>query len=214
MPRSNVFISAKMASQTVPVQKLACLGLLCLSLLAVLELPAFAAGSAKSSYGVDLTGQPVPSLTNQQTKAVVLLFVASDCPVSNRYLPQIRRLKSEFEPQNVAFWVIYPNPADTASVIRQHQKDYGKIGEEIRDPNHTLVQLAHVKITPEAAVLLPDGNGFHEVYVGRIDNRYIDFGNQRPHATQHDLQDAIAAVLHGNTASRPTGQPVGCFIVN
>lgn len=188
--------------------------LLFLPLFAIFLLPALTATAVDNSYGFDLAGNPISSLANKQTKAVVLLFVASDCPVSNRYLPQIRRLESEYGPQHVAFWVIYPNSADTVSVIRQHQKDYGRIGDEIRDPNHTLVRLAHVKVTPEAAVLLPDGKGFHEVYVGRIDNRYIDFGQQRPHATKHDLQDAVAAVVHGSTASRPTGQPVGCFIVN
>ena len=185
-----------------------------LSVIAMALLPALAAPADNRPYGTDLSGQPVLSLANQQTKAIVLVFVASDCPISNRYLPQIRRLQKEFGPQHVAFWVIYPNPGDTVAVIRQHQKSYGTIADEIRDPNHRLVQLARAKVTPEAAVLVPQDRGFKEVYLGRIDNRDIDFGQQRPQATQHDLQDAIAAVVHGNTTPRPTGRPVGCFIVD
>jgi len=188
--------------------------LLSLSLFVLFFASAWAAPTGQGLYGVDLDGHPIPSLANSQTKAVVLFFVASDCPISNRYVPQIRRLETEFGPQHVAFWVVYPNPGDTVDVIRQHQKSYGKMPDEIRDPNHTLVQLARAKVTPEAAVLVPEGRGFKETYRGRIDNRYIDFGQQRPHATQHDLQDAIAAVVHGNTTPRPTGRPVGCFIVN
>lgn len=180
----------------------------------MLSLAASAASAAVGPYGVDLDGRPVPSLTDKQTQAVVLLFVASDCPISNRYVPQIRRLEHEFGPQHVAFWVIYPNPGDTASVVLQHEKDYGSIGNEIRDPNHMLVQLSHARVTPEAAVLVPSQTGFREVYLGRIDNRYIDFGQQRPQATRHDLQDAIAAVVHGNTGPRPEERPVGCYIVN
>ena len=185
-----------------------------LLLFPVLSLPAFAAPAPKAPYGVDLSGQPILRLSDSSTKVVVLLFVATDCPVSNRYVPQIRRLQSEFEPQHVAFWVIYPNPADTSAVISQHRQDFGKVATEIRDPDHTLVQLAHAKITPEAAVLMPDKSGFHEIYLGRIDNRYIDFGRQRPHATQHDLQDAISAALQGSTLTRPSHRPVGCYIVN
>lgn len=201
MQRNNAFISHRRILQV-------------LLLIAMPLIPAFAASTVRSPYGVDLSGQPVLSLAGKQTKAIVLVFVASDCPISNRYLPQIRRLDAEFGPQHVAFWVVYPNPGDTVDVIRQHQKSYGKIADEIRDPNHTLVQLARARVTPEAAILVPQGSGFKEIYRGRIDNRYIDFGQQRPQATQHDLQDAIAAVVQGNTNPRPTGRPVGCFIVN
>ncbi|HET9086347.1 MAG TPA: redoxin domain-containing protein [Acidobacteriaceae bacterium] len=189
----------------------------CLPVLLLFDVLLFStitASAAQAPYGVDLSGRPVLRLADSQTKVVVLLFIATDCPVSNRYVPQIRRLQAEFEPQHVAFWVIYPNPADTSVAIRQHQQDFGKIAAEIRDPDHALVQLAHAKITPEAAVLLPDKSGFHEVYVGRIDNRYIDFGRQRPHATQHDLQDAIQAALRGSAVIHPSERPVGCYIVN
>ena len=188
--------------------------LLCAALSLACILPANAAIAAKGSYGFDLSGKPVTRLTSNQTKAVVLLFLATDCPISNRYLPQIKQLENAFAPQHVAFWVVYPNPGDTASVIRQHQREYGTNGEEIRDPNHTLVELAHARITPEAAVLVPAGEGLREVYAGRIDNRYIDLGQQRPRATEHDLRDAIAAVLRGSKIRRPAGPPVGCFIVN
>ena len=61
---------------------------------------------------------------------------------------------------------------------------------------------------------MPDKSGFHEIYLGRIDNRYIDFGRQRPQATQHDLQDAISAALQGSTLTRPSHRPVGWYIVN
>ena len=38
----------------------------------------------------------------------MLVFLASDCPISNRYLPELKRLDAEFAKQNVAFWLIYP----------------------------------------------------------------------------------------------------------
>lgn len=216
MRRSNLKSSGPNIARATSGRACRCWRSLCLALsaFAMSSVTLLAAPAAAYPYGVDLNGHSVPSLTNKQTRAVVLLFVASDCPISNRYVPQIRRLEGEFGPQHVAFWVIYPNPGDTASIIRQHQKDYGTLGNEIRDPDHMLVRLSHARITPEAAVLVPGQQGFREIYVGRIDNRYIDFGQQRPQATQHDLQQAIEAAVHGNAAPRPTGRPVGCFIVN
>ena len=53
----------------------------------------------------------------------MLIFAASDCPISNRYVPEIARLTNEFSPQGVRFWWVYPNGADTASVIDLDPQD-------------------------------------------------------------------------------------------
>ena len=61
-----------------------------------------------------------------------------------------------------------------------------------------LVQLSGASVTPQAAVLSPDGT---VLYLGRIDNRVEDFGKQRPQATVPDLRNALDALL--------AGKPVG-----
>jgi hypothetical protein len=190
--------------------------------LPLLAAVAVAAGSAApysgAPFGVDLADHPVARLSDSTTRAVVLLFLATDCPVSNRYLPEIRRLQAQFTPEHVAFWIVYPNPSDNSAAIRQHDVSFGPIAQEIRDPQQSLVRLAHAHITPEAAVLVPvaagsRGQGLREVYRGRIDNRYLSFGVQRPAATRHDLADAIAAVLAKRPVPVPDGPPVGCAII-
>jgi hypothetical protein len=70
-----------------------------------------------------------------------------------------------------------------------------------------------VVATPEAAVFVPDGSGWREVYHGRIDDRYLSFGHERPHATQHDLELAIGAALAHRPVPPPGGDPVGCAIM-
>ena len=42
----------------------------------------------------------------------VLIFVSTDCPVSNRYAPEITRLLEEFSPRGVRFQLVYPNPLE------------------------------------------------------------------------------------------------------
>jgi hypothetical protein len=73
--------------------------------------------------------------------------------------------------------------------------------------------MAHATITPEVAVLIPFLAGFREVYKGRIDNRYIALGRERPAATRHDLENAIRAVLAHGPVPMADGPPVGCSIV-
>ena len=65
-------------------------------------------------------------------------------------------------------------------------------------------------MTPEAAVF--DGVG-RLAYHGRIDDRYVDFGVDRPAPTTHDLADAVTAVLAGAPVSRAAVPAVGCTIV-
>jgi hypothetical protein len=80
----------------------------------------------------------------------------------------------------------------------------------LRDPDHALVKAAGATITPEAAVFA----GGRFVYRGRIDDRYVDLGVERPAATKRDLAEALAAVIAGRPVTPPTTQAVGCFIAD
>ena len=52
---------------------------------------------------VDLQGRAVDPLANAEARLSVLVFLRSDCPISNRYAPEIRRLHARFAPRGVAF---------------------------------------------------------------------------------------------------------------
>jgi hypothetical protein len=166
-----------------------------------------------TTIAVDLDGRPVTQLAPAGSRAVVLFFAASDCPVSNRYIPEIQRLARQFEPTGVRVWFVYPNPGDTAKVVRAHDQEYSITANTALDNKQTLTQMAHATTTPEAAVFIPEGGGLREVYRGRIDDRYLALGTERPHATRHDLEEAIRAVLAGKPVPQPGGPSVGCSIV-
>jgi hypothetical protein len=168
---------------------------------------------AAEPFGTDLDGHPIDQIAPPGTKAVVLFFAASDCPISNRYIPEITRLDREFAPLGVRFWWVYPNPGDTAAVVRQHDEQFNIQGHAALDTEQQLTRMAHATITPEVAVLIPFLAGFREVYKGRIDNRYIALGRERPAATRHDLENAIRAVLAHGPVPMADGPPVGCSIV-
>lgn len=170
--------------------------------------------AAAQTYGADLAGHPVAILSPGDTHLVVLFFLASDCPVSNRYVPEMRRIEQEFRSRGVAFWYVYPNVTETVATIRAHQAAFTHASEPLIDPQRQLVSLAGVQVTPEAAVLQITGVTLHAVYVGRIDNRYLHIGQERPRATTHDLEQAITDALAGRVVHAPGGPPVGCGIVS
>jgi len=150
--------------------------------------------------------QPAPG-----SRATVLLFVSSDCPISNRYAPDIRKIHDAYAKDGVAFWLVYPNPADAVSDIRDHIASFKYPGTALRDATHALVKRAGATITPEAAVY--DGRG-RMTYRGRIDDRYSAVGIEKAMATRHDLHDAIAATLAGTPIKENRTQAVGCYIAD
>ena len=171
-------------------------------------------GRAESRvYGSDLAGHAV-ALPGAGASAAVLFFVASDCPISNRYFPEMVRLEEEFAGKGVSFWFVYPNLTETPPIIRAHQGEYAPGGHVLTDPQQRLAQFTGAKVTPEAAILIAGQGGLRTVYAGRIDDRYLSIGKERPRATRHDLEDAIAAALKGGPVAEPGGPAVGCGIVS
>ncbi len=169
-----------------------------------------------SAVGYDLNGQPVTRLSTLDTEAIVLFFIASDCPISNRYLPEMHRLESKFASQHVVFWFVYPNVGETSEAVRKHEAAYGAQGHILLDPHHKLVAVTHAKVTPESAVLVPEHGSaetLRTVYHGRIDDRYFEIGRERPAATQHELERAIVEVLEHRFVQPPDGSAVGCGII-
>ena len=161
---------------------------------------------------LDLDGRAVdPFARTPAVRATVFLFVSVECPVSNRYAPEVKRLHDRFEAQGVDMVLVYPNPADTANKIREHLKAFAYPVRALRDPQHELVKLTGAKVTPEAALYNARGT---LTYRGRIDDRYASIGVERPAATRHDLADAIVATLAGKPATAPHTDAVGCFIAD
>ncbi len=170
------------------------------------------AGEAQK-LGIDLHGRPVSELGGQGIRFVVLIFAASDCPISNRYVPEIARLNREFAPRGVRIWWVFPNAADTAGRVEQHNRDFAIKEDTVLDPQQNLVRLAHATITPEAAVFAAHESALDEIYRGRIDDRYLSIGQERPQPSHHDLEAAINAALAGRAIPHPAGPPVGCSVV-
>src|SRR4051812_14923636 len=158
-----------------------------------------------------LGGAPVDALDAPAgTKAIVFLFTSTDCPISNRYAPEVRRIADAFGSKGVAFRLVYPNPSEDARAIREHMAAYSYmgIGEALRDPKLALARFAGATVTPEAVVVV----GGKIAYRGRIDDRYVDLGRERPAPTRRDLFEALTAIIAGRPAPVATTQAVGCFI--
>lgn len=157
---------------------------------------------------VDLDGRPVAPFDEAPGKAVVFVFATYDCPISNRYAPEVRRLYERFAP-HAQFWLVYPDPTIAPAVLRQHGLEYGYPFGALRDLKHELVSRTGVKVTPEVAVF---DRARRLVYRGRIDDRVVDFGKVRVVPTRRDLEDVLQRMVAGERIVPSTTDAVGCYI--
>lgn len=139
----------------------------------------------------------------------MLIFARSDCPITNRYAPEIARIAQEFKRQNVKFWVVYPDKSETAAQIAKHMADYHLPGIGIPDPDGKLRKRSEVTVSPQAAVF--DSNG-KLIYSGRIDDRFVAFGQSRPAPSVHDLENAIENTLRGKPVAPMRTKAIGCYL--
>ncbi len=158
---------------------------------------------------VDLAGLQQHPLDTANHKATVLVFVWHTCPVANSYAPEIERIYQDYKDRDVAVYLVQVDPDLKVEKARRHAKDYGYTMPVIIDRKHELVKRTGAEMTPEAAVLLPDGK---LVYRGRIDDRQAALGKRRPAATESDLRDTLDAVLAGEKLEPRTTKAVGCYI--
>lgn len=157
----------------------------------------------------DIHGKLQTPLMARGMKPSVLFFITHDCPVSNKIAPEIRRIIEGYCAK-AQFTLVYADPEMTAAEVTAHQKDYNYTKlNTIHDRQHKLVQATGATITPEVVVTKSNG---HIVYCGRINNFYEDFGKPRKVITQHDLRDALDALLAGKPVPKPRGKCIGCFI--
>jgi len=139
----------------------------------------------------------------------VYVFTTTDCPISNRFAPEIQRLAASFS-EKAKFVLVYPVASDSPALIREHMKKFVYSIETVRDTDQKLVKQTGVTVAPEVAVL----QGDRVMYRGRIDDRYVELGRERPRPTTHDLEDALKAVIAGKPVAQRETRAVGCFLAD
>jgi peroxiredoxin len=143
-------------------------------------------------------------------RAAVFLFVSTDCPLSNSYVPELNRLAQTYAPRGFAFYGVQGDATTSNDVVRRHVKDFGYAFPYLLDPEESLAAWIGATVTPEAAVLSARGE---LLYRGRIDNRLEDYGERRTRVTEFDLRNALDAIDAGHPVARPRTPALGCAIV-
>ena len=154
-------------------------------------------------------GKAVALYDQKDKKAVVVVFVSFECPVSNSYAPVLAELYKTYADKGVAFLAINSTDDGDATQIAKQAADFKYPFPVLKDDKHQGADALKAETISEACVL---DHNFVLRYRGRIDNAYAARLKKNTQVTKHDLQQALDEVLAGKDVSEPATKAVGCAV--
>ncbi len=136
-------------------------------------------------------------------KATVIVFVSTECPVSNAYEGRLAQLAATYQPRGVAFLGINANATETTAQAGAHVRARSTPFAIVKDAC-AIADRFQAARTPEVFVL--DKNGVL-AYHGAVDDSQNAAGVKMRY-----VQAALDALLVGQPVPTKTTEPVGCVI--
>ncbi len=148
------------------------------------------------------TGKKVAFTTlSNDKKAAVILFISTQCPVSNAYNAKMAALATEFGPKGVAFIGINSNKAESAENVATHAKTNNLNFTILKDDNNVIADRFDARVTPEAYVTNDKGI---LVYHGNIEPQDDE--------SKRNLATVLSALVEGKPAPIEATRAFGCTI--
>lgn len=138
------------------------------------------------------------------SKAVVLMFIATQCPISNAYNERMEKIYQKYSEKDVAFLAINSNKQESIDEIKNHAEENNLSFVILKDENNIIADKLEASVTPEIYVL--DKN-LEVLYQGRIDN-----SREPENVESKDLENTLDEILSGKKVSNPRTKAFGCTI--
>jgi peroxiredoxin len=152
----------------------------------------------------DAAGKDMNLASLSGKKAVVLAFIATQCPVSNAYNGRMAAFAKEYEAKGVAFVGINANKQESSAEIVEHAKTHGFSFPILKDDGNKKADDLGAQVTPETYV-------FDASWTLRYHGRIDDDKSGKAIASQ-DLRNAVDALLAGKDVPVKEAKAFGCTI--
>jgi peroxiredoxin len=140
-----------------------------------------------------------------KSKAVAVVFVATQCPVSNAYNTRLAAFGKEYAAKGIPLVGINSNKTEPAAEVKAHAAKHAFTFPVLKDDGNRVADAYGATKTPEVFVLDPKGS---LLYHGRIDENQNDpQGVKSP-----DLRNALDAILAGRPVPAAETKAFGCTI--
>jgi peroxiredoxin len=157
----------------------------------------------------DETGKLHQLYDLKDQRAVVLVFLCFDCPVSNSYCQPLSDMAKEFGKFDVSIWGLTADEDQSRADVARHAKEFNLTFPVFKDEKLLAADALKAEITPEVFVL--DGD-FVLRYRGRIDDSWSERLKKHQQVTKHELRQTVAELVTGRPVSSEPARAVGCAI--
>jgi len=138
------------------------------------------------------------------SKAIVLIYVSTQCPVSNDYNERMAKIYDAYKGKNVTFLGVNSNKAEQVDEIKKHAAENKLLFPILKDANNLIADKFEASFTPEVYVL---NSNMELVYHGRIDDN-----RKAAQAKVNDLSVALDEILAGKKVTNAKTKAFGCTI--
>lgn len=161
-----------------------------------------APGKVESIKATDLDGKPVEMQTTG--KITTVIFISTQCPISNDYNERMKALYNEFSPRGVQFVFLNSNSTESSAEVAEHARKHGFPFRVLKDVNNVEADRFSAEFTPHVFVI---GKNSEVIYRGAIDD-------SRPadKVTRTYLKDVLNAALEGKPLPVTETKAFGCTI--
>ena len=156
----------------------------------------------------DQDGKPLALADLGETRFLVVVFVGTECPIGNAYIPALNSLQQRYKDRGVRVIGINPNLADETTAIREHHRKFKITFPVLIDSEQRVADLFGAARTPEVFVL--DSRRITR-YRGRIDDRF-GYLYKREKSRRQELEAALDELLAGKPVSVASTDAIGCLI--
>ncbi|HVU89748.1 MAG TPA: redoxin domain-containing protein [Pirellulales bacterium] len=163
--------------------------------------------------GRDFRGKEVSLADFADSKAVVVAFLGTECPLAKLYGPRLVELQKEFADQGVAFIGVDANRQDLGTEVAHFARESQIEFPLLKDAGNVIADQFGAQRTPEIFVLDKDRV---VRYHGRVDDQYgfmkQGISYQRTEPNRRDLAEALGELLAGKEVSQAETAVQGCLI--
>lgn len=160
----------------------------------------------------DFRGKQVSLSDFAESRAVVVAFLGTQCPLAKFYGPRLQVMHDELKAKGVAFIGINPNLQDSLAEISAYARRHEIRFPILKDLRNRVADQFGATRTPE--IFLLDQERIIR-YCGRVDDQFTfgsGVGLAKPNEARADLRIAIDELLAGEPIQIASTDPKGCLI--
>jgi peroxiredoxin len=161
-------------------------------------------------FGVDYKYHSLEQYADSE--AIVVVFTCNHCPYAKSYEDDLIALAEKYQPKDIQFLAVNPNPADMVEAdgfpqMQKRAEEKGFPYPYLYDETQKVAHAYGATVTPHIFVVRYEKEEEKSVprvvYEGAVDNRHKD---------PRYLQDALDAILAGEEIEKKKTAQFGCSV--